>query len=185
MIKKLFGILTLTSVALLLLVVILLWVSGEHFRASNVQLSIALLITSVGFVGMYLLQNYCPKTPTSRKLLIGALGVIFIVFGALVSFNSIDFNTSYNWLIALGILYILLVQLQLLNWGKESNVFAKICAYILILCNGSLFIFYIIQPRFYALSLWINIIIITSIVSFFIGVIVSKQPQQEEITVAD
>lgn len=178
--QKIIGVLALSSVGLFLLIGLLILFSGQHFRAANAQLALFLITAIIAFSGMYLLQWFCPATPTNRKVLIGALGVLFMVLGVLVCFNIVDFLAGYNWLISLGILYILLVQLQLLNWGKESNLFSKICAYALIAANAFLFIFFIVQWRYHAVAIWIDIAVITSVISFVIGTFVSKKPVLQE-----
>jgi len=113
--KKITGIATLTSVILTIVLSLLTVSRGEFFSAINIQLLIVLFTLSVSFGGMYLLNAESPHTGKNTKLSIMGLGIILPLFSIVVAFNIADFLATYNWLIAFGLLYILLVQLQILR----------------------------------------------------------------------
>ncbi|NOQ70822.1 MAG: hypothetical protein GQ574_02405 [Crocinitomix sp.] len=172
---KLIGIGAITSILALLMVATVIAMGGEFFSAVNFQILIVVFTISIVMSGTYLLNAHSSQTNATIKLGIGVLGLALIIFSALVSFNIIPILTTYNWLITLGILYVLLVQLQLLQWGNSPSIISKICAFIVILTNLFLIIFFIAKWRYSAISSVIDIAVVLSVVAFLIGVIANKK----------
>ncbi len=175
--QKLVGISTVSSILLMSIVALLTFMTGEFFSAFNVQLLIVLFTLSIVLTGVYLMNSHGIKR--NVKLAIAGFGFLIAGFSILVSFNFIDFIASYNWLISFGILYLMLVQLQLLQWGNQHSILIKICSFILILSNLFLVIYFIAKWRYSGISLWIDIAVSASIVSFLIGIFVSKKVDPE------
>lgn len=172
---KLIGIGAITSILVLVIIATIIAMKGEFFSAVNFQLLLFVLTIAIVLSGSYLLNAHSPQTNPKIKLGIGAIGGLLVVFSGLVSFNIIPVLTTYNWLIALGILYILLVQLQLMQWGNSPSIISKICSFIVILANLFLLIFFIAQWRYSGISIAIDIAVIATITAFLIGVIANKK----------
>lgn len=173
--KKISGILALSSVLTTVIVGVLTGLSSEFFSAFNAQLLIVLFTLSITLTGIYVLTAYCSETKRNVKLVIGIFGLGLTAFSALVAFNSIDFLTTYNWLITGGILYVLLVQLQVLNWGKAQSFIAKLMGTILILSNLFLAIYFMANWQYSGIALWIDMAIFTALGSFILGLIFKKK----------
>jgi hypothetical protein len=103
---------------------------------------------------------------------------LLIIFSILISFDFIGFEHAYNWFITLGILFLLIVQLQLLNWEGKSKVIVKICSFFVLVSNLFLVIFFIAKWSYSGLNLWLNIAIATNLFTFLIGLIFSKQSKE-------
>lgn len=135
-----------------------------------IQTSMALLCLSIALAGSYLVQNYCLSTKKLTKIQIYITALAVVIFGTCVSYNIVDFRATYNWLIALGILFVMLVELQLLNWGDKTGAIVKIASITLMLSNLFLVIFFITKWEDPKLAFWMNFAITTSLVSFGAGI---------------
>lgn len=172
---KILGILTLTSIGLLVLVSLMIMLKGEFFASVYVQSLMILFTSSVVLSGLYLLKHYCPLIKKNIRIGITGLGLFLILFSILVSFNILDFLTFNNWLIACGILFVLLVQLQLLNWGNKPALLPKIMAFLVIAGNLFLIVYFIAAWKYAGISLWIDIAVGVSMLAFLVGVITTKK----------
>ena len=176
---KLIGILTITSIAILAILVIITGMSGEFVQSSNIQLIVVFFGLSIVLTGMYLLNTYCPQSNPVVKKAIVFFGFAIFVLNALAIYNYIDFLVAFNWIISGVILYILLVQLQLLNWGNQTSILTKLLSVILVLSNLTLIIFFIAKWSYSDLSMLINIAMLTSLTSFFLGLVFVKNKEIE------
>ncbi|MFT5819517.1 MAG: hypothetical protein ACI8ZM_000741 [Crocinitomix sp.] len=172
---KLIGIGTITSIVVLIIVTALIAMGGEFFSAINFQLLLFVFTIAIVMSGTYLLSAFSPQTNPKIKIGIAAIGVLLIIFSGLVSFNIIPVLSTYNWLMALGILYVLLVQLQLMKWGNSPSIISKICSFIVILANLFLLIFFIAQWRYSAISGIIDITVTATLIAFLIGILANKK----------
>lgn len=172
---KLIGFGAVASIATLCLIAITIAIGGEFFSAVNFQLLIFVFIITIVLTGSYLLSAFSPQSSSTIKISIGALGGLLIVFSGLVSFNIIDIIATYNWLIAFSILYILLIQLQLMQWGNSPSLISKICSFTVILSNLFLIVFFIVKWRYSAISTVIDMTVLATIIAFLIGVISNKK----------
>lgn len=177
--NKLIGISTLTSGIILIFLLVIIAISGEHFRAFNLQLSIVFLTLTVVLSGIYLLKSFSDASKMVKSL-IGGFGAILTILSALVSFDVISFLDSYNWLISSGILYITFIQVQLLGWGKKGTSIAKTASFTTLFANLFLVIYFIAEWRYSGLSLWIDVAILVSTVSFLAGLISKKEVAVKE-----
>lgn len=172
---KLIGIGAITSIAVLCLMAIIIAMGGEFFSAVNFQILIFVFVITIVMAGSYLLSAFSPQTSPKIKAAIGAIGAVLVVFSGLVSFNIIELLTSYNWLIAIGVSYILLVQLQLMQWGNSPSLISKICSFIVILANLFLIVFFVVLWRYSEISIVIDSAVLATIVAFLIGIIANKK----------
>ncbi len=177
--NKTIGIIALVSVLAFLFVLMLVVLSGTDFRASNVQLLIVLFISSIVTSGIYLIRKHCPTIQRISMVGISGYGIVLIVFSILISYNVIHFLTTINWLISGSIVFVLLIQLQLLQWGKEANLLAKICAFSVLLSSLFLAIYFITAASFHGIALWLDVAILISLTSFIVGLIASHRVVQQ------
>lgn len=173
--QKLIGILTIASYVLVIILAISIGVAGEFFRAANLKLLMVLIAFTVIITGVYLLKNHSPSTSPRNLFLIGTFGGVLVILTGLSSFNIIPFLGSYNWLLAGGILYLIFVQIQLLNWGIDKRLFMKILTIIVIACNSFLIVFFITEWSYHGLKTIVNLVAWISVLTFVIGLILTKQ----------
>lgn len=179
--KKVVGICTLLSI-LSLITMLYLAASApkEGASAIYIQSSLFLLFSSVALIGLYAIQAFRPDTNPIAKLAIRLLAAVLIVLGALVSYNLIDFMASVNWLISLGVIFLLLVQIQLIGVGKTGGIIPKIASFLIIVSNVFLAIFFITTMDYAGLKIWIHTAVLASTLSFILGMIFS--PKAEALT---
>lgn len=178
--KKITGIGALSSVILMGIVLLMTLLRGEFFAAFNIQFLIVLLVLTVVFAGLYSLEMMTTTIPKMIKWGITSYGLFLVIFASLVAFNLIDFTRTYNWLLSLGILFVLFVQLQLLQWGKNSSIITKICSFALLLANLFLMIYFIARWAYSGIELWIDIATLLSVTSFVLGLITLKKAEPVE-----
>ncbi|UKN03013.1 hypothetical protein K6119_05725 [Paracrocinitomix mangrovi] len=177
-IKKIIGILTIVATLTMLTLVVLLLLQGTiEFKASMVQLAMCNFSVLIGLSGLYLVESHCTPNRISRMSVWG-LGVFVMILGTLVSFNLIDYKSSWNFLIAAGVGYITLVQLQLINWD-ESKSLVKVLGLLLILSNMFIVVYFLAKLSIPDLGIVLDITVITSVFSFLIGMIISN-PKKEK-----
>jgi hypothetical protein len=177
--KKISGIAALSSVILMLVVLLLTFLRGEFFAAVNVQLLIVLFTLSIITVGIYLLNTTTRPVNKRVKLAISAYGIGCVIFSIFVAFDLISFLDSFNWLICLGILFVLFVQLQVLRWGRRQSIATKVCSFAVILADLFLMLYFIAEWNYSGLALWIDIATTLSIVAFVVGMATLKKVQPE------
>jgi hypothetical protein len=120
------------------------------------------------------------------KIQIYVIGAAFAIYGILVAFNAVDFLSNYNWVIAIGIVFVMLVQLQLLNWGDKTGSVVKISSVLLMMADLFLVVFFIVEWNGPGAMLWLNIAISVSLLAFALGIAFlprkyGKQPVEEQI----
>lgn len=173
--QKLIGILTIASYVLVIILAISIGVAGEFFRAANLKLLMVLIAFTLIITGIYLLKNHSPSTTPRNLFLIGTFGGVLVLLTGLSSFNILPFLGSYNWLLAGGILYVTLVQIQLLNWNSDKRLFMKIFSSILILCNSFLMVFFIAEWSYHGLKTTLNLVAFLAVLTFILGLVLTKQ----------
>ena len=157
------------SIAGLILVTSLVYSDGPNPSSLHIVYFIALLVLSVALAGIYLVHNYCKSTKKMTKIQIYVIGFAFAVYGILTAFNVVDFLGNYNWVIAIGIVYVMLVQLQLLNWGYKTGSVVKISSVLLMIADLFLVIFFIVKWSSPSAMMWLNIAISISLLAFALG----------------
>src|SRR5690606_16982157 len=109
------------AVSLVIIFVILMTQGTKTFSAILVQAGMCNLAILVGLSGLHLSESHASPSRVARMAIWG-LGVFVILLGILVSFNIIDYQSSWNHLLSLGIIFITLVELQLLRWERAKNL---------------------------------------------------------------
>ena len=173
--QKAIGIATLVSITIMVIVGAIILLEGEFFSASNLQLLIILFTLSIVLTGIYLMGAHCPNIKKNIQIPISLFGIVLVVFSVLVAYNYIDFLKTFNWLISGGIFFLLLVQLQLLNWGQKTGILTKTFSFITILSNLFLIVFFIVKWKYSAIAIWIDITVLASILSTLVGVVSLKK----------
>ena len=176
--KNLVGILTVASFVLLILLLFMVQSQGEKVKSFYVQFTLADLIWFFALAGVYLVNSFSPEADSRSKYPIWALAAIFGFCGTLMAFDILPFLKSWNWVTALGILFILLVQLQLMNWGKRVHQLVRFSALFVILCDLFLIFFFIAKWRIYILSGWINLAATLSIALTFVALIFLRKQKE-------
>lgn len=174
MLRKIVGIatfiafLSMTSIASLLLSQGQLAFSGPLAQAAMANLSILVVLS-----GLHLTETHCDSTKIT-KMSIWTIGFVLLVYGPLVSFDVVSVQEHWNYLIALAILFITIIELQLLNWEKRKGLL-KVIGMLLILSNAFLIIFFFTQLTMRSLAMVFDLAVITSVFAFLIGLILSRK----------
>ncbi|MBN4071087.1 hypothetical protein JYT72_01125 [Crocinitomix catalasitica] len=174
--KKVLGIASLISVVSLVVMIYLTYAAQADVPAIYIQTSLFLLISSLALVGCYTLQTFCPNVNKMAKTGIFMIGGVILLAGALISFGMIEFLSSINWLISLGVIFLMLVQLQLLGWGSKTGSIAKISSLVIILSNLFLAIFFITKLEYAELEIWIHVSVLCSLIAFILGLLLVTKP---------
>jgi hypothetical protein len=175
---KLIGTGAVVSFAIFTLLLLLVANAGFEFKAYYVKLALIFFTTSIVLCGEFLIKHFSKHTSSFSRKTIHLFSILLIIFSILISFDFIGFEHAYNWFITLGILFLLIVQLQLLNWEGKSKVIVKICSFFVLVSNLFLVIFFIAKWSYSGLNLWLNIAIATNLFTFLIGLIFSKQSKE-------
>ena len=77
-----------------------------------------------------------------KSLIAFAIGLM--CFAGLAAFNIVDIQSTWNILIALAVLYITVIQMQLLNWNKSQQIL-KFIGLITLVANLYIFTFFIFK----------------------------------------
>lgn len=162
--ENLTGIIAITSFATLVVLLFIINSQAEMVKALYVKLAMVNLTCMVVAMGIYLMDVYCKETNRTLKISVASLGALLAVLSFFICFDVISFLRSWNWLVSGGILFILLVQLQLLNWGKWNLNIVRFSTLFIILSDLFLIFFFIAKWRVAELGLWINLAAIISIV---------------------
>lgn len=175
--KRIIGILTLlAAVSLVIIFVVLMTQGTKTFSAILVQAGMCNLAILVGLSGLHLSESHASPSRVARMAIWG-LGVFVILLGILVSFNIIDYQSSWNHLLSLGIIFITLVELQLLRWERAKNLL-KILGLLTILSNVFIAIYFMAKLSMPKLGMVLDIAVITSVFAFLIGLILSRPKKQ-------
>ncbi|MGB1103460.1 MAG: hypothetical protein ACPG21_07515 [Crocinitomicaceae bacterium] len=174
---KLIGTLTLLTVIAFFVTGGLTLMSQEFFKAINAQLSLFLFVASVVMTGIYLMSNHSSHTKSGIKKVLSIWGLVVLIFGGLVIFNVLPIRTYYNWLFVGGIIYVLLVELQLLGWGKKQHIIAKLMSYAAILTALFLIAFFTAKWTYSGFQLWITIAAFVNIGACLVGAFFNGKAQ--------
>lgn len=149
-------------------------ISSAYFKAGIFNFAFMLAAT-----GSFLIFRFGSSSWKNSMITLVASSV-YAVTAYLIAFNLISFVGAWNWLIALTVLYLLYVELSLLQWRSQTKRLAKILGIILIATHGFLVLFFLMLWDSSALSIWIDLIILLSVVSFVAGLFLSKSGLPEE-----
>jgi hypothetical protein len=178
--KKVLGIATLCSVIALVTMIYLTYSGKAEVPSIYIQSCIFLLIATLGLLGSYSVQAFCPESKKMTKMVIYSLAAILVTAGALVAYGLIDFSSSVNWVISLGIIFMMLVQLQLLGAGSKGGSITKIASLLLILSNLFLAVFFITEMENPEMEIWIHAAVLCSLAAFLLGLIFVSRAKPSE-----
>ena len=177
---KVIGFLTIITVAAFIATASITYLSHEFFKAFNAQLSLFLFVGSVVMTGIYLIKNHTKKPKPTHNLIL-FFGLLVWIQAGLVVFNIIPIRSTYHWLFVSGILYVMFVELQLLNWGKGQVIIPKIMSFLVILTSLFLVTFFIAQWKYAGLQLWITIAILVNIAACLLGSFFVRSQSSEQV----
>ena len=178
MLKKVVGILAFISfLGFLSIMSILIAQGGLLFDGNMVQAALATLTSLVVFSGLHLTETHCESTKIT-KMTVWSLGLILLVYGILVSFDIAAIKDNWNYLLSLSILFITIIQLNLLNWEKRKGVL-KVLGLLIILSNVFLIIFFFTMLSMRPLGIVFDISVLTSVFAFLIALILSRKRKEK------
>ncbi len=169
------GILAIASVITLILLMLIIRSQAEMVKALYVKLAMTNFALVVASAGIYLTDVFTVNISRRVKLLTWYMGGLLVLLAFLVCFNILPFSSTWNWLIVFGILFILVVQLQLLHWGNRVPQMVRFSALLIVFCDAFLIFFFIAKWQNYQLGAWINFATVISIVLTIIGLIFLKK----------
>lgn len=176
------GIVAIGSFLALIAVLFIINSQGEKVQAFYIKTAMTLTALIIAAAGIYVIDVFRKDTPNVLKKLTWISGHILVIFTFLVSFDIIPFLASWNWLLAFAILFVLLVQLQLLTWGNRVHQFVRFSALFVILSDLFLVFFFIAKWKNYHFETWINLAAVLSIVFTCVGLIFLKEKKEEVTT---
>lgn len=181
MIKKVVGILAFVSFLGFVSIGSVLMSQGQLlFDGGAVQAFMATLTSLVVFSGLHLIETHCISSKIT-KMTAWSLGLILLIFGILVSFDIVSIKGNWNYLLSLGILYITIVQLNLLDWEKRKGIL-KVLGLLIILANVFLIIFFFTKLSMRSMALVFDISVLTSVFAFLIALILSRRKKKKTST---
>jgi hypothetical protein len=169
--QKLTGILTLTGVITLVILLFIIQAKAQLVPAVYVKLAMVNFAFVVISAGLYLVSAFCEGTSKQMEMIITTTGFILAALAILVCFDILPFRQSVNWLVSLGIIYILLVQLQLLNWGRKTSNLIRFSTLFVILSDAFLVFAWIAMWTSPAIAVWIYLATTVSVSLTFVGVV--------------
>jgi len=167
--KNLIGIATLASIISLVILALIIRSQAELVSAFYVKLAMVAFTAVVITSGVYLMDNYCTETTRKLKIGIAIFGTFLGLISLLSSFDIIPFLQSWNWLVSGVVIYLLLIQLQLLNWGKQNHNIVRFSTLFVILSDAFLVFFFIAKWSSPDLAIWINVSAFASLAFTFLG----------------
>lgn len=169
--KNISGILTITSVVTLILIALLIWSQAEMVKAFYVKLAMANAALVFASAGIYLTDVFVPDVSPAVKRINWYLAGFLVTLATLCCFNILPFSTSWNWLMVIGILFVLFVQMQLLHWGKRVPQVVRFSALFIVLCDTFLVFFFVARWHNYQLASWINLAAGASVILTILGLL--------------
>ncbi len=151
-------------------------VLSSDFSSKLVLIATILFYASIIFSGNALLIKYANTTHQKIKLSIIIIGFLLIGFSFLVFFDVISFISQWNLLIGLSIIYLLIIQLNILGWAKENHSFLlKIAFTIILISNLFLASVFLFKINIYALRPYLIATTIISIAFLIIGILATPK----------
>ncbi len=175
--KNSIGILACIAAISLISLAFLMMSQSVAVSATLVQLSILNFAVLLALSGLFVLRQFCSPSPILKKSLIGfAIGLM--CFAGLAAFNIVDIQSTWNILIALAVLYITIIQMQLLNWNKSQQIL-KFIGLITLVANLYIFTFFIFKIDSPGAGFILDIAALASIISFLIGLVLIRKKNTE------
>jgi hypothetical protein len=177
--QKLTGMLTSVGIVTLVILLFIIRSKAQLVPAVVVKLAMVNFAFVVICSGLYLVSAFCQETTKRMEMSITTTALVLGVLAILVCFDIVPFRESANWLVSLGIVYIMLVQLQLLNWGRKTSNIVRFSALFVILSDAFLVFSWIAMWSSPGLATWIYLATMVSVGLTFIGVVLlGRNPAQ-------
>ncbi|MCB9223583.1 MAG: hypothetical protein H6582_05335 [Crocinitomicaceae bacterium] len=177
-IKNIIGIITIVLAVSMLTLTFMLVSQGIMFKAAYLKMAMANLYLLIVFSGLYLVETFS-NAQKGMSRAIQLLGIMVMFFGVMVSFNWLDFKTMWNIPLIMGVVYITLIELQLLKWEKSKHLL-KILGLLTIVSNTYIFAFFLFKLSMIKMGFVFDIAIITSVFSFLIGLMLSNPLKKKD-----
>jgi hypothetical protein len=178
--KKIFGLLTIIAALSMLSLTVVIGMQSIMASSFLIKSAIFNLCILISLSGFFLLTTY-GNPPVKIKIGIYIYGAVLALIGGLVSFDIIDFVAYWNILIGLYVLYITIIQLQLLKWEKSRSLL-KLFGLLMLLSNLFIIIFFLAKLSMSPLSLVLDIAVVISIFSFLIGLMISSGHTEKSLS---
>ena len=172
-IKNIIGLSTVLSAVLMIVLIIIMTSQDILVDAILIKTSIFNIVLLFAFSGLYITNQHCTPKPIVKKT-ITLISLLLIAYGGLVAFDLLPIHLNWNILVSLGILYITIIQMQLLKWEKSKNLL-KFIGFLTLLANIFIITYYLFKLKYQFIGLILDIAVITSIFTFLIGLILSPK----------
>lgn len=178
--KHITGIILISSLITLIILSLLIISQGEMVKASYLQYAMANLSLIFIAAGIYLIDVFTPEITRKMKMILIAFGAFCFILALMASLNMITFLENINWVIVMHLFFMLMIQLQLLQWGKRVPQITRFSALFIILSDAFLIFFFVAKWKDYHLASPITIAALVSIASTLLGMIFLKEKKQTE-----
>ncbi|MBK9191596.1 MAG: hypothetical protein IPM77_08810 [Crocinitomicaceae bacterium] len=178
--KYITGIILISSLITLIILFLLILSQGEMVKASYVKYAMANLSLIFIAAGIYLIDVFTPEIARKMKMILIAFGSFCFVLAVMASMNMIAFLENMNWVIVMHLFFILMIQLQLLHWGKRVPQVTRFSALFIILSDALLIFFFVAKWKDFHLASPISIAAIVSVSATLLGMIFLKEKKQTE-----
>jgi hypothetical protein len=135
---------------------------------------------SIIFSLMYVLIHFCSTCPIKLERILIFIGFLIAGLGFITFFGLFNANLIWNISIAIGIVYLLMIELQLLGWTDlKQNIRVKITFAIALVSNFFLAYIFLFKVPTLTFKPFIYIAAILSVLALFYGVYIyqSKKTQ--------
>ena len=167
--KNIIGILTILSAISLGVLGSLLLSQGINFSSFLVQLGIVNLTLLAVFSGIYLVNNHCEPKNSTRKI-VWILGALLSIFGCIVAFNILHFSSYWAYLVGAGLIFITIVQMQILDWEQSKGIL-KVLGLLTLVANIYIIAFFIFKLTPESMAKLFDIAVLVSTFAFLVGLI--------------
>lgn len=176
--KNSIGILTILAAISLVTLGFVMMSQNVAVSATLVKISIFNFCLLIALSGLFIVRQFCEPQPLMQKLLL-IFAIVIILFGGLAAFNIIDIHQTWNLLIGLSVLYVTLIQMQILNWSKSKQLL-KVIGLLTFVSNIYIFTFFVFKISSAQAGLILDIAVLTSIISFLVGLLITRKKAVQE-----
>lgn len=174
LIMKLFKIITyLTPISILLTAILgIVLISQSEISGIIALMTFFVFYISIILSADLLLIRYANTTKNSLKTVIIYVSASLITFASLAIFDIITFSSLWHILLGLTIIFLLIIQLNILGWAQEKHsLILKLAFFVVLISNLFLATVFLFKIDFYTFRPIIIGTTITSIVFLLVGVI--------------
>ena len=158
------------------IILVLIMFFGSILNALLIKFTLISFYTSIITSGLVILKKYATSLKPIVFKLITIFGCLLIIFLVSILFSS-DLLKLWELFFGLNLLFILIIQLNILGWSKpKHHILYKTLFFLAIVTNTFLASIFFFNISLSELKPIILIAIITSFVIFIIGVTTKKEP---------